>query len=96
MEENAENSDGYQKEEVLLLSEEAEADSIPNLEIHNENVKCSHGASIGSIDKDKLFYLMSRGLSKETSIKLVVEGFFDSLLVKVNPIVKEMVMNKLK
>src|SRR3989344_2372241 len=58
------NSNGYQKEDILILSDDAKADSIPNLEIDNNEVKCSHGASIGHIDRDKLFYLMSRGLNK--------------------------------
>ncbi len=95
--EKAANSDGYQKEEVLLLSEEAEADVIPNLEIDNGNVRCSHGASIGNIDKEKLFYLMSRGLDKEAAVKLIVEGFFDSLLAKADVRnVKDIIMEKLK
>ena len=80
--EQAAGSDGYQKEEVLLLSEEAEADAIPNLEIDNENVRCTHGASVGNISKESLFYLMSRGLSRTDSTKLIVEGFFDSMLAK--------------
>jgi len=78
--ENAENSNGYQKEDALILSEDSKADSIPNLEINNYDVKCSHGSSIGHIDKDKLFYLMSRGISKEDSVKLVVDGFLGEII----------------
>lgn len=80
IDEKAARSDGYQKEDVLLLSEEAEADAIPNLEIKNEEVRCTHGASIGSISKEKLFYLMSRGLSRAEATKVIVSGFFESLL----------------
>ena len=74
------NSNGYQKEDALILSEDSKADSIPNLEINNYDVKCSHGSSIGHIDKDKLFYLMSRGISKEDSVKLVVDGFLGEII----------------
>ena len=78
--EGAVNSDGYQKEDILILSENAEADSIPELEINNNDVRCTHGASISQIDKEKLFYLMSRGLSEGESRRLIVEGFFEPLI----------------
>ena len=78
--EGAVNSDGYQKEDILILSENAEADSIPELEINNNEVRCTHGASISQIDKEKLFYLMSRGLSEGESRRLIVEGFFEPLI----------------
>lgn len=81
--ENAIGSNGYQKDDTLLLSEEAEADAIPNLEIENNEVKCSHGASIGQIDSEKLFYIMSRGIPKEMAIKKSVEGFFEPLYEKI-------------
>ena len=97
IEKNAPNSDGYQKEEVLLLDDGVEANAIPNLEIENENVRCTHGVSIGSIDKEKLFYLMSRGLSKDMSVKLIVEGFFDSILANAGVMdVKSLIVEKLK
>lgn len=79
---NAANSNGYQKEDTLLLSKDAVADSIPNLEIDNNDVKCSHGATIGRIDKEKLFYLMSRGLPRDLATHEYVKGFFDSLVKK--------------
>ena len=81
--EGAVNSDGYQKEDILILSENAEADSIPELEINNNDVRCTHGATISQIDKEKLFYLMSRGLSEEESRRLIVEGFFEPLIKNV-------------
>lgn len=79
---NAKNSDGYQKEEILLLNNGAEADAIPKLEIENEDVRCTHGASIGHLDEEKLFYIMSRGVEKNAAIKLMVKGFFESLIQK--------------
>jgi Fe-S cluster assembly protein SufD len=80
---NAPKSNGYQKEDTLLLSEDAQADSIPNLEIDNNDVRCTHGASIGRIDREKMFYLQSRGLNEDTSIKEYVKGFFEPLIQKI-------------
>ena len=81
--ENAFGSNGYQKEDTLLLSEDAAADSIPNLEINNNDVRCTHGASIGRIDREKMFYLQSRGLNEEQATKEYVKGFFEVLIQKI-------------
>tara|TARA_Y100000310_G_scaffold345701_1_gene468498 strand:- start:7143 stop:8315 length:1173 start_codon:yes stop_codon:yes gene_type:complete len=80
IEKNASGSNGYETQDVLLLSEQAEADAIPNLEILNNDVKCSHGSTVGQIDKDKLFYLMSRGLSEKDAKEKIVEGYFTPIL----------------
>lgn len=80
---NAFGSNGYQKEDTLLLSEDAAADSIPNLEIENNDVRCTHGASIGRIDREKMFYLQSRGLNEEQATKEYVKGFFEVLIQKI-------------
>lgn len=74
---------GYQKKETILLSEDAKIDAIPNLEIENNDVKCSHGATISQIDEMKLFYMMSRGIDEKSAKKQIVEGFFDPILVKI-------------
>lgn len=79
---NAIGSNGYQKEDTLLLSSNATADAIPDLEIDNSDVKCSHGATIGRIDEDKLFYLRSRGFNKHEATKLYIKGFFNELINK--------------
>ncbi len=73
---NAPQSSGYQKEDVLLLSEDAEGDSIPQLDINNHDVRCTHGATIGTVDKQQLFYLMSKGMPKELAARMIVGGFF--------------------
>lgn len=78
--ENAPKSNGYEKQEALLLSENAEADAIPYLEIDNNDVKCSHSSAVGQIDKDVLFYMMSRGLNKSEAKKKIVEGYFSPIL----------------
>ena len=82
IEQNAGNSNGYQKQDTLLLSPEAAADSIPNLEIDNSEVRCTHGATIGKSDPEKLFYLQSRGLSKDIATREYVKGFFEPLIAK--------------
>jgi len=83
IEKNAFGSNGYQKEDTLLLSEDAAADSIPNLEIENNDVRCTHGASIGRIDREKLFYMKSRGLNDELATREYVKGFFEPLIQKI-------------
>ena len=83
IEKNAENSNGYQKEETLLLGDNTEASAIPNLEIHNNNVRCSHSASTTHIDQEKLFYLASRGIAEKDALSLLVNGFFTSIIPKI-------------
>lgn len=78
--EGAQKTDAYQKNKNLILSQTARVDSIPNLEILANDVKCSHGSSIGELNSDELFYLRSRGLSAEQAERLLLEGFFDELL----------------
>jgi Fe-S cluster assembly protein SufD len=78
--EGAQRTDAYQTNRNLLLSEHARADSLPNLEIEADDVKCSHGATVGQLDEEALFYLMSRGLSRERAERLVVLGFLGEVL----------------
>ena len=77
---NAANSAGHQKANILLLSDSAKASPIPKLEIDNYDVKASHEASVGRLDSEKLFYMLSRGLEAKEAMRLVVEGFFEPLL----------------
>ena len=76
----AQGTDAYQTNRNLLLSEDARSDSLPNLEIEADDVKCSHGATVGQLDDDHLFYLMSRGLPREKAERLVVLGFLGEVL----------------
>ena len=62
---DAQRTDAYQTNRNLLLSDECRANSLPNLEIQADNVKCSHGATVGQLESEVLFYLLSRGLSRE-------------------------------
>ncbi|MGH7476787.1 MAG: Fe-S cluster assembly protein SufD [Longimicrobiales bacterium] len=76
----AQRTDAYQTNRNLLLSEEARADSLPNLEIEADDVRCSHGATVGQMDEEEIFYLMTRGLNRRTAESLVVFGFFGEVL----------------
>ncbi|NMC12070.1 MAG: SufD family Fe-S cluster assembly protein [Chloroflexi bacterium] len=79
----AQKTDGYQANRNLTLSPEARADSIPGLEILADDVRCTHGATVGKIDADQMFYLQSRGISKKDAEKLIVEGFFDPIMQRI-------------
>jgi Fe-S cluster assembly protein SufD len=79
----AQKTDAYQENRNLLLSHQAHADSIPGLEIEANDVRCTHGATIGQIDKLQLFYLMSRGLSRTQAERLIVRGFFQPILDRI-------------
>lgn len=74
--------DGYQTEETIVIGDDAVADAIPDLQIRNNDVRCSHGASIGRIDEEKLFYLLARGIKRQEAVKMVVEGFFEPVTHK--------------
>lgn len=76
----AQRTDAYQTNRNLLLSPDAEAVSLPNLEIEADDVRCSHGATVGQLNEEELFYLMSRGLSRTAAERLVVFGFFSDVL----------------
>jgi Fe-S cluster assembly protein SufD len=88
----AQNTDSFQTNRNLLLSNDAEADSLPGLEILANEVKCSHGATTSKIDEQELFYLQSRGMSKKLSEKLIVLGFFEEIIgqVKSDSIIQEL------
>lgn len=72
-------TNSYLKEDIILTSDDSYIKAEPNLEILNNDVKASHGATIGYMDKNALFYLMSRGLSKDKAEKLIADGFLKSL-----------------
>jgi Fe-S cluster assembly protein SufD len=76
VEKDAQRTDAYQKNDNLVLSHAARADSIPGLEIEANDVRCTHGATAGRVDEEMIFYCQARGISQETAIRLIVEGFF--------------------
>ena len=79
---NAKGSVAYQTNRNLTLSHGAWAESVPNLEIETNDVKCSHASTVGPIDEDQLFYLESRGVNPDVAQRLVVLGFFDEVLAQ--------------
>lgn len=80
---DAQKTDGYQANRNLILSPNARADSIPGLEILADDVRCTHGATVGKIDPNEIFYLRSRGIPFKESVHLIVEGFFDPIMQRI-------------
>jgi Fe-S cluster assembly protein SufD len=76
-------TDGYQANRNLILSKNAHADSIPGLEILADDVRCTHGATVGKIDEGELFYLQSRGIPKKEAEQLIVMGFFAPIMARI-------------
>jgi Fe-S cluster assembly protein SufD len=83
VEEDAQKTNAYQENRNLLLSPDAHADSIPGLEIMANDVRCTHGATVGQVDREQLFYLMARGLSRAEAERLIVRGFFSDVLDRI-------------
>tara|TARA_B100000579_G_scaffold426391_1_gene433542 strand:- start:2491 stop:3744 length:1254 start_codon:yes stop_codon:yes gene_type:complete len=93
----AQKTNAYQLSKAMLLSDNSEFDSKPELEIYADDVKCSHGSTSGSIDEDSIYYLMTRGLNRKESVKLLVDGFLYEVIqmIKSNS-VRNFVLNKLE
>jgi Fe-S cluster assembly protein SufD len=83
VEKDAQKTNAYQENRNLMLSENAHADSIPGLEILANDVRCTHGATLGQVDREQLFYLMARGLSRAEAERLIVRGFFQDVLDRI-------------
>jgi Fe-S cluster assembly protein SufD len=83
VEKEAQKTNAYQENRNLMLSEKAHADSIPGLEILANDVRCTHGATLGQVDREQLFYLMARGLSRAEAERIIVRGFFQDILDRI-------------
>jgi Fe-S cluster assembly protein SufD len=83
VEQGAHQTDAYQKVRNLLLSEDAEANSMPGLEILADEVRCSHGATSGTIEPEELFYLLARGIPKAAAQRLIVHGFLQEAVERI-------------
>ena len=79
----ADKTDAYQEDKNLLLSDRAEADSKPSLEIYADDVKCGHGATAGAVADEAIFYLRSRGIDEQTASRLLIKGFASEILDEV-------------
>ncbi|MFN6189422.1 MAG: Fe-S cluster assembly protein SufD [Planctomycetia bacterium] len=79
----AQKTDGYQRNDNLMLSNESRADSIPGLEIEADDVRCTHGATSGRVDAEQIFYAQARGLTADEAARLVVAGFFQQVFDRI-------------
>jgi Fe-S cluster assembly protein SufD len=79
----AQKTDGYQANRNLILSNKARADSIPGLEIMADDVRCTHGATVGQLEEEPIFYLMSRGVARDQAERIVIDGFFAPIMDRI-------------
>lgn len=84
VEREAQRTNAYQENRNLILSEGAHADSIPGLEILANDVRCTHGATVSQVDREQLFYAMTRGLTRADAERLIVRGFFQDILDRID------------
>ncbi len=83
---DAQKTDAYQENRNLLLSADAQATPIPGLEIEANDVRCTHGATVGQVDSAQIFYLMARGLDRASAQRMIVRGFFEPVLERIGSI----------
>ncbi len=96
VEKKAQITNSYQRNDNLLLSSGAAAESKPGLEILANDVRCTHGATIGNLDPELLFYLQSRGISHQAAQNMIVSGFFQVILDKIeNELIKKQLQAKI-
>jgi Fe-S cluster assembly protein SufD len=97
VEKDAQKTNAYQENRNLMLSPKAHADSIPGLEILANDVRCTHGATLGQVDREQLFYCMARGMPRHVAERLIVRGFFQDILdrIELEP-VREVLGNALE
>ena len=93
----AQKTDAYQLSKALLISENSEFDSKPELEIYADDVKCSHGSTSGNVDENSIHYLMTRGLTKKEATQLLINGFLKEIISDIkSDTIKKFVENKLE
>jgi len=79
----AQRTDGYQRNDNLMLSEESRADAIPGLEIEADDVRCTHGSTTGRVDEEQIFYCCTRGMTRKEAIRMIVTGFFQQVFDRI-------------
>lgn len=97
---DAQDTDTYLQTHSMLLSPRAKGDAIPSLIVETDNVKASHGGTVGEIDEDQVFYMMSRGISRRDAVRILVEGYFEEVISRLHDetleaIVRERIADKL-
>lgn len=95
IEKKAQQSEDFLTENILLLSPQSRADSVPSLEIEADDVRAGHAATVGRLDQEQLFYLMSRGFSLRRAEELIVSGFFQPVLERLPQDIQEKLSLKL-
>jgi Fe-S cluster assembly protein SufD len=80
---DAQKTDAYQRDDNLILSDHARADSIPGLEIEADDVRCTHGATAGRVDDEQVFYARCRGLTRKEAVRMIVAGFFQQVFDRI-------------
>jgi Fe-S cluster assembly protein SufD len=80
---DAQRTDAYQRNDNLMLSADARADSIPGLEIEADDVRCTHGSTSGRVDDGQVFYAMSRGYTRKEAVRMIVSGFFQQVFDRI-------------
>ncbi|RMF43419.1 MAG: Fe-S cluster assembly protein SufD [Planctomycetota bacterium] len=83
VEPGAQKTDGYQRNDNLLLSDHVRADSIPGLEILADDVRCTHGSTSGSVDEEQIFYAQTRGFTRKEATRMIVTGFFQHIFDRI-------------
>ncbi len=79
----AQKTDGFQANRNLILSKKARADSIPGLEILADDVRCTHGATVGQLEDLPIYYLMTRGFPREEAERMMIDGFFAPIMERI-------------
>ena len=93
----AQKTNAYQLSKALLISENSEFDSKPELEIYADDVKCSHGSTSGNVDENSIHYLMTRGLTKKEAVQLLINGFLKEIISDIkSDTIRKFVENKLE
>ena len=83
VDEEAQRTDAYQRNDNLMLSPNARADSIPGLEIEADDVRCTHGSTSGRVDDEQVFYAMGRGYTRKEAVRMIVAGFFQQVFDRI-------------
>jgi Fe-S cluster assembly protein SufD len=92
----AQDTDTYLQTHSMLLSPRAKGDAIPSLIVETDNVKASHGGTVGEIDEDQVFYMMSRGIPRPEAVRILVEGYFEEVIQRLHdPVLEEMVRTRI-
>ncbi|MEM9646099.1 MAG: SufD family Fe-S cluster assembly protein, partial [Planctomycetota bacterium] len=79
----AQKTDGYQRNDNLVLSESSRADSIPGLEIEADDVRCTHGSTTSKVDEEQIFYAGCRGFTRDEATRMIVSGFFQQIFDRI-------------